>query len=131
VTYSAGAWESVRWQPFDHVGVNLYRDRWNDRTYASDLRTLKRLGKPVIITEFGCSTFKGAERRGGGGWMIVDFDQEPPVVKPGYTRSEETQAAYLDELLSFGDSSLGCERKAAFDVVARTLPAARGVKLDR
>lgn len=99
LTYSAGAWESVQWEAFDLVGVNLYRDRWNEKTYVSDLRRLRRFGKPVIVTEFGCSTFEGAERKGGGGWMIVDFDAVPPKVKPGHVRSEEVQARLLDELL--------------------------------
>lgn len=100
LTYSAGSWESVQWDLFDLVGVNLYRDRWNERTYTADLRRLRRFGKPVIITEFGCSTFEGAARQGGGGWMIVDFDADPSVVKPGHVRSERVQATYLDELLN-------------------------------
>jgi hypothetical protein len=99
ITYSAGAWESVEWRPFDLVGVDLYRDRWNARTYVADLRKLFRHGKPVVITEFGCATFEGAERAGGGGWMIVDFDATPPAVKPGYIRSEAVQAALLGDLL--------------------------------
>lgn len=99
LTYSAGTWESVQWEHFDLVGVNLYRDRWNEKTYVADLRRLCSFGKPVVITEFGCSTFEGAERKGGGGWMIVDFDAVPPTVKPGYVRNEQVQAALLDELL--------------------------------
>jgi hypothetical protein len=31
--------------------------------------------------------------------MIVDFDTEPPTVKPGHVRSEQVQATLLDELL--------------------------------
>lgn len=100
LVYSAGSWESVRWELFDLVGVNLYRDRWNERTYTADLRRLRSSGKPVIITEFGCATFEGAERQGGGGWMIVDFDADPPAVKPGHERSERVQATCLDELLT-------------------------------
>ena len=99
VTYSAGAWESVRWAPFDLVGVNLYRDRWNSRTYGEDLRALSRHGKPVVITEFGCASFDGAERLGGGGWTIVDFDAVPPVVRPGHVRNEAVQAALIGDLL--------------------------------
>jgi hypothetical protein len=99
ITYSAGAWESVRWDPFDLVGVNLYRDRWNERTYVDELRALGRHGKPVVVTEFGCATFEGAERKGGGGWTIVDFDATPPTVRPGYVRSEAVQAALVGELL--------------------------------
>jgi hypothetical protein len=46
-------------EAFDLVGVNLCRDRWNEKTYVSDLRRLRGSGKPVVITEFGCSTFEG------------------------------------------------------------------------
>lgn len=99
ITYSAGAWESVRWDAFDLVGVNLYRDRWNERRYGTDLRKLHRHGKPVVITEFGCATFDGSARAGGGGWMIVDFDATPPRVKPRHHRNEDAQAAVLADLL--------------------------------
>ena len=105
VTYGSGSWESVDWSGFDLVGVNLYRDRWNAKTYVGDLEKLADHGKPVVITEFGCCTFEGAETKGGGGWLIVDFDRDPPVVKPGYTRSERVQARHLDELLGLFDDA--------------------------
>jgi len=99
VLYSAGSWETVRWDLFDFVGMNLYRDRWNVRTYLDDLRRLGTHGKPVLITEFGCCAFTGAERLGGGGWLIVDHSQSPAVLKPGHTRDEALQARVLAELL--------------------------------
>jgi hypothetical protein len=52
-----------------------------------------------LITEFGCSSFERAERLGGGGWTIVDFDHDPPRLKRGYRRSEQTQASYIGDLL--------------------------------
>jgi len=99
VTYGSGSWEQVDWGPFDVAGVNLYRDRWNQKTYREDLRRLLASDKPVIITEFGCATFAGAERRGGGGWTIVDFGVDPPRVRRGHLRSERAQAELLGELL--------------------------------
>lgn len=99
ITYGAGVWENVDWDPFDLVGVNLYRDKENERTYTADLRGLKRHGKPVVITEFGCCTFDGAERVGGAGWLIVDYDRDPPALKPGHRRSERAQADLVGELL--------------------------------
>jgi len=30
---------------------------------------------PVIIGEFGCCTYKGAEDAGGWGWTIVEFNK--------------------------------------------------------
>ena len=99
LTYSSGTWESIDWAPFDFVGVDLYRDRDNEKTYLSDLRGYLRHRKPVLITEFGCCSFEGAERLGGGGWLVVDHTIDPPEVKPGHTRSEEVQARHVIEML--------------------------------
>ena len=99
ITYGAGTWERLDWGVFDLLGVNLYRDKENEATYVSDLRRLRAHGKPVVITEFGCCAFEGAERLGGGGWLAVDRRREPPVMKPGHKRSEEAQAGHVGELL--------------------------------
>jgi hypothetical protein len=121
ITYGAGTWEHVDWAPFDLAGMNLYRDRWNTKTYVQDLRALKSRGKPTLITEFGCATFEGAEKRGGGGWTIVDFDHDPRRIKGDYRRSEGTQAGHIAELLS-----LFREEKVAgtfvFDFVGAAFP---------
>ncbi|MFC6878841.1 MULTISPECIES: abortive infection protein [Actinomadura] len=99
VTYSSGVWEEVRWRGFDAVGVDLYRDASNEASYERDVRALHRFGKPVVITEFGCCTYRGADERGGDGFQIIDWAKEPPVVRPGYVRDERTQSAYISELL--------------------------------
>ena len=56
-------------------------------------------GKPVVATEFGCCTYRGAGARGGMGWMIVDRDSEPRRLDGEYVRDEAEQVAYLRELL--------------------------------
>jgi len=99
ITYGSGAWEEVDWSHFDLVGVNFYRDRNNASHYVPHLRGLRRHGKPVVITEFGCCAFEGAEEMGGSGWIIVNREKDRPSVKPGYTRSEETQAREIESLL--------------------------------
>ncbi|GAA3093333.1 hypothetical protein [Streptosporangium carneum] len=99
LTYSSGVWEQVAWRDFDAVGVDLYRDRTNEATYAQSVRALRRHGKPVIITEFGCCTFRGADKAGGEGFDIVDWTADPPVVRAGHVRDERVQARYVDELL--------------------------------
>lgn len=99
LTYTSGVWESVEWRKFDVVGIDLYRDTSNEATYRRDVRALHRFGKPVVITEFGCCTYKGAEKRGGDGFSIVDWTQDPPVVPPQYVRDEKVQSRYLTELL--------------------------------
>lgn len=99
LVYSSGEWEGVNWSLFDYVGVDYYRERLNASTYTKGLRKLKSYHKPVIITEFGCCSFKGAEHKGGGGFMIVDWRKDPPTVKPGYVRDELVQADYIKSLV--------------------------------
>lgn len=99
VTYSSGEWEEVAWHGFDVVGVNLYRSADNKATYTKRLRALKRHGRPVVITEFGCCTFTGAREQGGAGFNVVDWEREPPLVKDGYVRNEREQADEIGDLL--------------------------------
>lgn len=100
VTYASGTWEEVDWAPFDFVSIDCYRDARNAALFRGNLTKYFRIGKPVIITEFGCCTYQGAEERGGYGWAIVDWDQQPPRLKGAFTRDETVQAAYLAELLA-------------------------------
>ncbi|MEU4423987.1 hypothetical protein AB0F81_25435 [Actinoplanes sp. NPDC024001] len=97
LTYSSGEWEGVDWAPFDYVGVDYYRQSSNAATYVEQLRRFRRHGKPVVITEFGCCTYQGAENRGGAGFMIVKWG-DPPTIKSGYVRDERVQADHLGEL---------------------------------
>jgi hypothetical protein len=100
ITYSSGAWEEVDWRRFDAVGVDLYRDADNQATYTQEVRKLRRHRKPVIITEFGCCSYKGADAKGGSGFEVVDWaNPAGPVVPEGVVRDEQVQARYIDELL--------------------------------
>lgn len=94
LTYSSGPWERIDWEPFDIVGVDLYRDASNRATYVDELRRYLGHGKPVFVTEFGCCTFDGAADRGGEGFMeILDGDVSDLV------RDEAEQATEIGELL--------------------------------
>jgi hypothetical protein len=111
ITYAAGRWESVDWSGFDLVGVNLYRSGANSGAYESRLHAIvQEAGKPVVITEFGCGAFLGAERRGPGSFRIVNWFAEPPRIRESNTRDEETQARYLAELIELYDAAgvYGC-----------------------
>lgn len=78
VTYSAAGWEHVDWSLFDLVGVSLYRSGRNHTTYTDRLRSLVRNhDKPVVITEFGCGAFTGADQRGAGSFWIVNWFAAP------------------------------------------------------
>jgi hypothetical protein len=99
ITYASGPWENVDWSPFDFVAVDYYRDAMNKVVYTRNLRAYFKHAKPVIITEFGCCTYQGAEAKGGYGWAIVDWSKTPPQLKGEFARSETAQADYLLELL--------------------------------
>ena len=82
VTYSAAGWEEVDWSLFDVVGVSLYRSGRNHTTYADRLRALVRgHDKPVVVTEFGCGAFTGADQRGAGSFWIVNWFATPPHIR--------------------------------------------------
>lgn len=87
------------WSGFDYVGVDLYRDAYNRDTYEQRLRTYQSFGKPVVITEFGCCTYEGAEDAGGSGYDIIDWESDPPRLNGDYVRSEATQAETIAALL--------------------------------
>ena len=60
---------------------------------------LHRHGRPVVITEFGCCTYRGAAAAGARGWLIVDRRQQPWQIAGNYRRAEEEQADNLQDLL--------------------------------
>ncbi|MFF5361935.1 hypothetical protein ACFY4I_21455 [Streptomyces scabiei] len=105
VTYSAAGWEPVDWSLFDQVGVSLYRSRRNRDAYTDRLRGLVRdHGRPVVITEFGCGAFTGADERGAGSFWIVDWFATPPRIRGDHPRDEATQGRYLGELIDLYDA---------------------------
>lgn len=99
--YSAGPWEwgSVDWSRFDLVGLDHYLDASNEATYVAELRALRRHGKPIVVTEFGCCCYEGAELAGGDGYDIIDWEKPVPELKGAYVRSERVQADYIGKLL--------------------------------
>ena len=88
ITYSSGWWEEIDWNLFDIIGIGIYLDFSNWFTYEKTLSELKeRFGKPLVVTEFGASTFKYASMYGGGAWTVFEkFEVE---------RSEEEQAEHI------------------------------------
>ena len=99
ITYAAGLWEDVNWDLFDIVAVDAYRDAQNAATFADELASRNKWGKPVVATEFGCCTYRGAADRGGLGWAIVDAESDPLALDGPYERREEEQVEYLVELV--------------------------------
>jgi hypothetical protein len=99
LTYSAGTWERVDWSLLDQVGIDLYRDAEIQHRYAEVLQGYRAHGKPVVVTEFGCCAYEGAQWLGGSGWQAVDWSTAPPRLKPGHVRNEQVQAQLIGELL--------------------------------
>ena len=100
ITYAAGFWEKVDWSLFDIVSVNKYRMFFHKLFYESQIENLKQFGKPVAITEFGCSSYKGADKWGGASFNIVEWQQNKrSEIKGKHIRDENVQADYIIDLL--------------------------------
>jgi hypothetical protein len=146
VVYSAGDWEDVDWAPFDLIGLDCYLDAHNVTTYEATLRAKASLGKPVVVTEFGCCCFEGTDALGAAGMMVIS-DDDPPRLKSGLVRDEAVQADYLRRSVAafersgvhgafaYGfsepgnlhtDDPLTDVDLASFGIVAETAPAKAG-----
>ncbi|MFD8864730.1 abortive phage infection protein [Streptomyces sp. NPDC059590] len=104
MTYGAAQDEEVDWDLFDIVSVNYYSYFPDRADYVRELTPFLRRRKPVVISEFGTCTFKGAPEQGGMGWYVVDYDKDPPEIIGDPVRSERTQATYLTDLLDVFES---------------------------
>jgi hypothetical protein len=129
LSYASLPFEGVDWTPFDYVSTDGgYRSREVADRYRGGIRALVAQGKPVAITEFGCTTYRGAADLGGRGDMIVEWgdDGGPQRLKGDYTRAEEEQATCLCELLNIyedeGVDSAFVNTFARYDLPHRNAP---------
>jgi hypothetical protein len=126
VTYASVPLESVDWSRFDFVAVDLYRDVRIRNRFDDLLRRYFAHSRPVVITEFGCCTYRGAADAGGMGWAIVDLDiaeyiNRLPELNGEYVRDESEQARELTELLTIFEGA-GVDGAFVFTFVAPTSP---------
>jgi hypothetical protein len=119
ITYAAGMWEQVEWDLYDIVSVDAYRDAQNAADFPGLLRQYRAFGKPVVASEFGCCTYRGAADRGGLGWDIVDDKRSE--LTGDYERDEAEQVRYLHELSAEFDAA-GFEGAFWFSFAGYTLP---------
>jgi hypothetical protein len=124
VTYFSLPFELVDWNLFDFMGTDLYRNSGMKEMYDRTLKNSFRYGKPVVIGEFGCCTYQGAEKLGGQGWaiafgMMMDLLGPKAIPPPGmadllkvparvdghYVRDEALQANELVDQLGILDSA--------------------------
>ncbi len=118
LTYAALIWEAVDWSRFDFVGVDHYRVAQIKDRYVEMLKPLFDYLKPVVITEFGYRTYKGAAITPEGmGGEIVDHTSEflhhlpvvgrlvRPKIKGIHVRDEASQARELLDQLKVLDGA--------------------------
>ncbi|MCR6485157.1 hypothetical protein M8542_20210 [Amycolatopsis sp. OK19-0408] len=100
VTYAAIPLERVDWTPFDIVSVDAHRSKEVAHQYRAGIRELVKQGKPVAITEFGVTPYRGAADLGARCGEILEYEGGEPVRLNGvYERDEQEQARYFRELL--------------------------------
>lgn len=98
VTYAALPTEPVNWEPFDFIAVDAYNSTEVAHLYADSIKKLANSNKPLVISEFGCTTFKGAFDLGARGMFIVEWDGARAVRLTGsYERDESEQIQYFND----------------------------------
>jgi len=138
VTYFSVPLEKVDWEPFDFVGVDLYRDVRIKNVFDKLAKSYLAYNKPVIIGEFGCCTYAGADLLGGNGFIVIfgmmndylggkikvptPFEEMLkiiPKVDGHYVRDEGLQAKEIIEQLAAFDAA-GVEGAFVFTFVSPT-----------
>jgi hypothetical protein len=118
VTYAALPFERVDWSLFDIVAVDHYRESRTELHYLDTLQRLSARGKPVVVTEFGMRTYRGADRDGRIGTGIADWKTvflhrlpvvgrfvRPRLVAGAHVRDEGLQARRIAEDLAILDAA--------------------------
>jgi len=105
VSYASLSLEGVDWARFDIISTDsAYRTAATAARFRENIRAFvaqgRAQGKPVAITEFGCTTHRGAANGGGDLDLVVwGDDGRPARLKGEYVRDEDEQATYLREVL--------------------------------
>ncbi len=111
VTYAALIFEQVDWAPFDYIGLDHYREARVKDSYVDRLAPFLGTGKPVVVTEFGMRTYRGADSSGALGFGATDTTRlwlhtwpligrfVRPRLRGAFQRDEAMQARELAETL--------------------------------
>ena len=101
ISYASLPFEGVDWNLFDFIATDGgHRSADIAPYFQKGIQALVNQGKPVAITEFGCSTYHGAADQGARGDSIVEWVGGKATRLNGvYIRDENEQAAYIIELL--------------------------------
>jgi len=136
VSYASLPLEAVAWAPFDIISTDAaYRTKATAAHFRDNILAFvaqgRAQGKPVAITEFGCTTHRGAADGAGdslGEGAIIVWDGARPVRLNGeYVRDENEQATYLHEVLDVfeaeGVDSAFVNTFARYDLPHRSDPS--------
>ncbi|MEU4570391.1 hypothetical protein [Micromonospora sp. NPDC023956] len=107
VSYASLPFEDVDWTAFDIVATDAaYRDATTPVDFREQLRAQTARPKPFAVTEFGCTTHRGAADLGGRGDSMLEWDAHarPVRLTRPVVRDEREQADYLRELLDIYDA---------------------------
>ena len=137
ITYFSVPFEKVDWSPFNFVGIDLYRDIRIKNVFDKMIMGSLAYNKPVVIGEFGCCTYQGADLLGGTGFIIIfgmmndylgklsipapfaEMLKIIPKVDGHYIRDESLQAKeIIEELAAFDEA--GVEGAFVFTFVSPT-----------
>jgi hypothetical protein len=109
VSYASLPLERVDWAPFDIISTDAaYRTAATAAHFRDNIRAFvaqgRAQGKPVAITEFGCTTHRAAADGGGdslveGAMIVWGGDARPVRLNGEFIRDEDAQATYLREVL--------------------------------
>jgi hypothetical protein len=119
VTYASAPIEAVDWSLFDFVCLDYYRVQQNRDSYGPRLKRHFAHGKPVVISEVGLCTYRGAEDKGARGFMIVDPKNQQQL-DGDYVRDEGLQARELTDMLTTLENA-GVDGAFVFTFVAPVL----------
>ena len=128
LTYASAPIESVDWSLFDFVCLDYYRVNRNRDSYGERLKRHFVHNKPVIITEVGLCTYRGAEDKGARGFMIVD-PKNHQQINGDYVRDEELQARELIDMLHIIDDA-GVDGAFVYTFVAPVLTYSENPRYD-
>ena len=148
LTYFSVPLETVDWTKFDFIGIDFYRDARIKDAYGKMVNVYLAYNKPVIIGEFGCCTYQGAEKLGGSGFIILfgmmadylnpdkvlpkgiaDMIKIPQQIDGHYVRDEGLQARELAEQLSVLDAA-GVEGAFVFTFISPNSPYNKDPRYD-
>ncbi|MEV0616511.1 hypothetical protein AB0I81_24565, partial [Nonomuraea sp. NPDC050404] len=123
ISYASLPLEGVDWGPFDIIATDAgYRDATSAPGFREGVRTQTAQTKPFAVTEFGCTTHRGATALGARGDSIVEWDERGrPHLTQTPERDEEEQAAYVRELFEIYDDE-GTDAVFVYTFASRHLP---------